>query len=51
MFTVIALLIVPAILIGVTIALFSANPVSILACMAAMIAGSFYLLTYNETFA
>jgi len=51
MFTVIALLIVPAILIAVTIAVFSSNPVSILVCMAAMIAGAFYLLTYRETFA
>lgn len=50
LFTVLALLVAPAILIGVAIAIFSSNPVAILTCMAAMIAGSFYLLTYRETF-
>jgi len=50
LFTVIALLIAPAVLIGVTIAVFSSNPVAILTCIAVMIAGSFYLLTYRETF-
>ncbi len=46
----IGLLAVPAGLIGVTVAWFSSNPVSIFAMIALMIVGAFYLLTYRETF-
>jgi hypothetical protein len=46
----IGLLAVPAVLLGVTVAFFSSNPVSIFVLIAAMIAGAFYLLTYRETF-
>ena len=51
LFTVIAFLVVPAILIGVTVGIFSSNPIAIMALIAVMIAGGFYLLTYRETFA
>jgi hypothetical protein len=46
----IGLLAVPAILMGVTIAWFASNPVSIFALIAVMLVGAFYLLTYRETF-
>ncbi len=46
----IGLLVVPTALIGVTIAWFSSNPVSIFAMIALMILGAFYLLTYRDTF-
>jgi len=46
----IGLLAVPAVLLAVTVAVFSSNPVSIFVLLAAMIAGAFYLLTYRETF-
>jgi len=51
LFTVLVLLVLPAALIGVTVLEFSSNPVSILALIAIMIAGSFYLLSYTESFA
>jgi hypothetical protein len=51
LFTVLVFLVVPAALIGVTIAAFHSNPISILAEIGAMIVGAFYLLTYRETFA
>jgi hypothetical protein len=50
MFTVLVLLVVPAALIGVTVALFASNPISILFLISVMIVGSFYLLTYRESF-
>jgi hypothetical protein len=46
----IGLLLVPGALIGVTIAWFSSNPVSIFAMLALMVAGGIYLLTYRESF-
>jgi len=46
----IGLLAIPAVLLGVTVAWFSSNPVSIFALIAVMLAGAFYLLTYRETF-
>jgi len=49
--TVLALLVLPAALIGVTIAEFSSNPVSILALIAVMLVGAFYLVSYTESFA
>ena len=51
LFAVVVLLIVPAALIGVTVAEFAANPVSIMALIAIMLVGVFYLLTYSESFA
>jgi hypothetical protein len=49
-FTLIACLIVPAILIGVTIAAFASNPLSIFGLISVMVVGSLYLLTYRETY-
>jgi hypothetical protein len=46
----IGLLAVPAVLIGVTVAWFSSNPVSIFVMMGLMVLGGFYLLTYRESF-
>lgn len=48
--TLLLLIVLPAALIGVTIEFFSSNPVSIFVLLAAMVAGSVYLLTYAETF-
>jgi hypothetical protein len=50
-FTALALLVAPAVGIGVTVVWFASNPVAIFTAFAAMIAGAFYLLTYTETFA
>ena len=50
LFTLIVFLAVPAGLIGLTVAEFSSNPVSIFVLIAVMIVGSLYLLTYKETF-
>jgi hypothetical protein len=49
--TVLLLLVVPAALLGVTVLEFSSNPVAVLALIAVMLAGGFYLLTYSESFA
>jgi hypothetical protein len=49
--TVLFLFVVPAVLVGVTVFRFSANPVAIFALLAVMVVGGFYLLTYNESFA
>ncbi len=46
----VGLLAVPAALIGVTVAWFSSNPVSIFVLLSAMLVGAFYLFTYRETF-
>jgi hypothetical protein len=48
--TVLALLVLPAILIGVTVWLFSSNPLAIFILLGAMIVGGFYLLSYNTSF-
>ncbi len=50
LFVVVAFLVVPAALIGVTIAEFRSNPVSIFVLIGAMLVGGLYLLTYKETF-
>jgi hypothetical protein len=50
-FTVLALLLLPAALIGVTVFEFHSNPVAILGLLALMIVGAFYLLSYTESFA
>ena len=44
----IGLLAIPAALLAVTVAWFSANPVAIFTFLALMIVGAFYLLTYPE---
>jgi hypothetical protein len=44
------LLALPAVLIGVTVAWFSSNPVAIFTLIAVMLVGAFYLLTYREAF-
>ena len=49
--TVLLLLVLPAALIGLTVAKFSSNPVSIMALLAVMVVGAFYLVSYTETFA
>ncbi len=49
--TFLLLIVLPSALIGVTIAFFSMNPVAIFTCLGAIVLGSFYLLTYTETFA
>ncbi|HLM69798.1 MAG: hypothetical protein ACLQD9_03665 [Thermoplasmata archaeon] len=51
LFTVIAFLALPALLMGLTVAFFRSNPVSIFVLIAVMLVGSIYLLTYKETFA
>lgn len=43
-------IVLPAILIGVTIAFFASNPVSILALFVVMTGGVFWLLSYSESF-
>lgn len=43
-------LVLPAILIGVTTAYFSINPIAILVLISVMVAGCLYLLSYSESF-
>ena len=50
-YTVLFLLVLPAVLIGVTIWHFASNPLAIFALLAAMVVGAFYLLSYNASFA
>jgi hypothetical protein len=49
--TVLLAFVLPAVLMGVTVAFFASNPVSIFVLLAVMVAGGLYLLTYTETFA
>jgi len=49
--TVLGLLVLPAVLVGVTVFEFSSNPVAIVGLFAVMIVGSFYLVSYTESFA
>ncbi len=51
LFTLIAFFVLPAALLGVTIGLFSSNPLAIFTLIAVMLVGAFYLLTYRESFA
>ncbi len=44
------LLVLPAVLIGVTVEWFGSNPVSIFVLIALMIVGGLYILTYREAF-
>jgi hypothetical protein len=48
--TVLLFLVLPAVLIGVTIVEFASNPLAIFILLAAMVAGGFYLLSYNASF-
>jgi hypothetical protein len=50
-YTVLLLLVLPAVLIGVTVVEFHSNPVSILGLLAVMVVGVFYLVSYTESFA
>jgi hypothetical protein len=49
--TFLLLIVLPAVLLGVTVAEFRSNPVSVFVLIAVMIVGGFYLLSYSETFA
>jgi hypothetical protein len=40
----------PAVLLGVTVWEFGSNPLSMVALLAVMVLGSFYLLSYTESF-
>jgi hypothetical protein len=40
----------PAVLIGVTVWRFGSNPLSLVALLAVMVIGSFYLLSYTDSF-
>ncbi|MCI4365533.1 MAG: hypothetical protein L3K10_05680 [Thermoplasmata archaeon] len=51
LFTVVFLLLLPAVLIGVTVVRFASNPLAIFVLLAMMVAGAFYLLSYTATFA
>lgn len=51
LFTVLVLLVLPAVLIAVTVLKFSSNPVAIFALIGVMVVGSFYLVSYTESFA
>lgn len=50
-YTVLFLLVLPAILIGLTIWRFASNPLSIFILLAVMLVGAFYLVSYNASFA
>lgn len=49
--TLLALIVLPIALIGVTIAYFGSNPLAIVGLFVVMVAGMFYLLSYTEAFA
>ncbi|HEV2519495.1 MAG TPA: hypothetical protein VGX00_02580 [Thermoplasmata archaeon] len=48
--TALTTLLVPAVLIGITVWKFAANPLAMLILISTMVAGTLYLLTYRETF-
>ena len=48
--TILLTIVLPAILIGVTVEYFSSNPLAILGLFVVMIAGTFWLLSYSESF-
>lgn len=50
-YTVLFLLLLPAVLIGLTVWMFASNPLAIFSLMAVMIVGAFYLLSYTPSFA
>jgi hypothetical protein len=45
-----ATVVLPAVLVGITIWRFAANPLSILGLLTVIMVGSIYLLSYNESF-
>lgn len=51
LFTVLGFFVVPAALIGLTVGVFSSNPIAIFGLMVVMIVGALYLLSYREAFA
>jgi hypothetical protein len=48
--TLLLAVLLPAALIGVTVAVFSSNPISILILLTIMIGGALYLLSYTDAF-
>jgi len=48
--TVLLLIVIPGALIGVTVWEFASNPLTIFILLGAMVAGGFYLLSYNSSF-
>lgn len=50
LYTALFLLVLPAVLIGVTVWFFASNPLSIFGLLAVMVVGAFYLLSYNTSF-
>jgi hypothetical protein len=50
-YTLLFLIILPAVLIGVTIWQFASNPLSVFVLLAVMLVGGLYLLSYNTSFA
>jgi hypothetical protein len=49
--TVLLLLVLPAALIGLTVFEFHSNPVAIVGLIAVLVVGTFYLVSYTESFA
>ncbi len=49
--TLLLLIVLPGALLGLTVAEFHSNPVSVLVLIGVILVGAFYLLSYNETFA
>ena len=49
--TFLLLIALPAVLLGVTIAFFHSNPVSVVVLIGVMLVGGFYILSYTESFA
>ncbi len=49
-YTVLLLLVLPAVLMGVTVAFFSSNPLSIFVLLGVMLLGTFYLSSYTGSF-
>ncbi len=50
LFTILAMFVVPVALLGVTIAWFSSNPISVFTLISVMVIGGVYLLTYRDAF-
>ncbi len=49
LFTVLALLVLPAVLIGLTVLYLGSNPVWVFTLIGVMVLGGMYLLTYTES--
>ncbi len=48
--TILLAIVLPVALIGVTVAVFSSNPISILVLLTVMVGAVLYLLTYTEAY-